>query len=159
LQTIQRPDQSEEYDRLWKLRAIFDTLSDNYAKFYNPSENLAVDKVIVKYSGRVNFRQYIPKKRKRFCIKIYKLCDEAGYTCAMRVYLGNDSQSASDDMTATHATVRNLTSRDEGLGHKLFLENFFTSPRLFEDLDGHKINSCGTVQPNKKDMHRDFEPK
>jgi len=31
-----------------------------------------VDKVIVKYSGRVIFRQYIPKKRKRFGIKIYK---------------------------------------------------------------------------------------
>jgi len=60
----------------------------NYTKFYNPSENLAVDEVIVKYRGRVIFGQYIPKKRKRFGIKIYKLFDEAGYTCAMRVYLG-----------------------------------------------------------------------
>jgi len=58
----QRPDQSKEYDQLWKLRTVFDTLDDNYAKFYNPSENLAVDKVIVKYRGRVIFRQYIPKK-------------------------------------------------------------------------------------------------
>ena len=33
----QRPDQSEEYDLLWKLRTVFDTLVDNYAKFYNPS--------------------------------------------------------------------------------------------------------------------------
>jgi len=152
LQTIQRPDQSEEYDQLWKLRIGFDTLSDNYAKFYNPSENLAVEKVIVKYRDRVNFRQYIPKKRKCFGITIYKLCDEAGYTCAMKVYLDKDSQSATDDTTATHATVRNLTSRDEGLGHKLFLVNFFSSPRLFEDLDRHKINSCRTVRLNKKDM-------
>jgi len=29
----------------------------------------------------------------------------------MRVYLGKDSHSATDDMTATHATVRHLTSR------------------------------------------------
>ena len=155
----QRPDQSKEYDQLWKLRIGFDALSDNYAKFYNPSENLAVENVIVKYRGRVNFRQYIPKKRKRFGIKIYKLCDEAGYTCAMRVYLGKDSQSATDDMTASHATVRNLTSRGEGLGHKLFLDNFFPSPRLSEDLDRHKINSCGTVWRNKKDMPPDFTPK
>ena len=27
----QRPDQGEEYDRLWKLRTVFDTLDDNYA--------------------------------------------------------------------------------------------------------------------------------
>ena len=76
--------------------------------------------VIVKYRGRVVFRQYIPKKRKRFGIKIYKLCDEAGYTCGMGVYLGKDSRSATDDMTATHATVRRLTRRVESLGHKLF---------------------------------------
>ena len=79
-----------------------------YAKFYNPSENLAVDEVIVKYRGRVIFRQYILKKRKRFSIRIYKLYDEAGYMCAMRVYLGKDSQSANDDKTTTHETVRHL---------------------------------------------------
>jgi len=42
----------------------------------------------------------------------------------MRVYLGKDSRSATDDMTATHATVRHLTCRVEGLGHKLFMDNF-----------------------------------
>jgi len=136
----QRPDQGKEYDRLWKLRTVFDTLDDNYAKFYNLSENLAVDEVTVKYRGRVIFRQYTPKTRKHFCIKIYKLWDEAGYTCAMRVYLGKDSQSATDDMTTTHATIRHLTPRVEGLGHKLFMDNFFSSPRLFDDFDGHKIN-------------------
>ena len=120
---------------------------------------MAVDEVIVKYRGRVIFRQYIPKKRKRFGIKIYKLCDEAGYTCAIRVYLGKDLQSATDDMTAAHTTVRRLTRRFEGLGHKLFMNNFFSSPRLFDDLDRHKINSCGTVWPNRKDMPRDFGPK
>jgi len=48
----------------------------------------------------------------------------------MRVYLGKDSQSATDDTTATHATVRYLTGRVEGLGHKLFMDNFFSSPRF-----------------------------
>ena len=95
-----------------------------------------MDEVIVKFQGRVIFRQYFPKKRKRFGIKIYKLCDESGY-----MY----------DMTATHATVRHLTYRVEGLGHKLFMDNFFSSPRLFDDLLRRKIHSCGTVWPNRND--------
>jgi len=49
-----------------------------------------VDEVIVKFKGRVIFRQYIPKKRKRFGIKIYKVYDESGYTYDMRVYWGRD---------------------------------------------------------------------
>jgi len=62
-------------------------------------------------------------------------------------------------MTATHATARHLTHRVEGLGHKLFMDNFFSSPKLFDELDGHKINYCWTVQPNRKDMPHDFGPK
>jgi len=58
----QRPDQGEEYDQLWKLRTIFDTLDDSSAKFYNPSENLAVDEVIVKCRGRIIFRHIFQRK-------------------------------------------------------------------------------------------------
>jgi len=43
----------------------------------------------------------------------------------MKVYLGRDLHSATDDMTATHVTVRHLTCRFEGLGHKLFMDNYF----------------------------------
>jgi hypothetical protein len=66
---------------------------------------LAEDEVIVKCKGGGIFRQYIPKKRKDFSIKIYKLCDESGYMYDIRVYLGRDSHSNTDDMAATHATV------------------------------------------------------
>ena len=76
----------------------------------------------------------------------------------MKVYMGTDSCSATD-MTATHATVRHLTCRVEGLGHKLFMDNFFSSPRLFNNLMRRKIHSCGTVRPNRKDMLSDFGPK
>jgi hypothetical protein len=73
LQKTQRPDEGEEYDRLWKLRTVFGKLNEAYTKFYNSLEHMAVDGVIVKFKGRVIFRQYIPKKRKNFGIKIYKL--------------------------------------------------------------------------------------
>jgi hypothetical protein len=36
--------------------------------------------------------------------------------------------SATDNMTATHATVTRFTSRVESLGHKIFMDNFFSSP-------------------------------
>jgi hypothetical protein len=62
-------------------------------------------------------------------------------------------------MSATHATVRHLTCRVEGLGNKIFMENFFSSTRPFYDLDRHKINSCRTIQSNRKGMPHDFVPK
>jgi hypothetical protein len=42
-------------DRLWKLRDLFESIKTNFSKFYNPSEHLAVDEVIVKFKGRIVF--------------------------------------------------------------------------------------------------------
>ena len=58
----QRLEKREEYDRIWKLRTVFHQLNEAHAKFYNPWEHFAVDKVTVKFRGRVIFRQYVPKK-------------------------------------------------------------------------------------------------
>ena len=82
-------------------------------RFLSPSR-LAVDEVIVKYKGRVIFRQYIPKKHKHFGIKIYKLCDETGYTYNMTVYLGRDRQRTVQHLSATHTTVSKLTEKIQG---------------------------------------------
>ena len=50
------PDMRDENsDRLWKVRYMFDILNQKFLKFYNPSEHLAVDEVIVKYKGGVIF--------------------------------------------------------------------------------------------------------
>ena len=98
----------------------------------------------MKFKGRVIFKQYIPKKRKRFGIKLYKLCDSNGYTYDIGVYLGKDRQRATQHLTATHATVANLTRRVEGVGHKLYMDNFFSSPDLYDDLIQKKIYCCGT---------------
>jgi hypothetical protein len=42
-----------DYDRLWKIRKVFDTLNNKFCEMYNPTEHLAVDEVIVLYKGRV----------------------------------------------------------------------------------------------------------
>jgi len=58
--------------RQWKIRDLFEIISTNFSKFYNPSEHLAAEEFIVKFKGRVLFKQYIPKKCKRFGIKMFK---------------------------------------------------------------------------------------
>ena len=120
---------------------------------HNPSENLAVDEVIVSFKGRVIFKQYIPKKRKCFGIKIFKLCDSTGYTYDMKVYLGKDRQHTAQHVTATHATVTELTRKIEGCGHKLYMDNFFSSPELFDVLVcGRGEKGSRTTQLIRKKM-------
>ena len=134
-------------------------LNVTFSKFDNPSDNLATDEVIVSFKGRVIFKQYIPKKRKHFSIKIFKLCDSTGYTYIMKVYLGKDRRHTAQHVTATHATVTELTKKIERRGHKLYMDNFFSSPELFDDLVKKQIYCCGIVRPNRKGMPQDLRPK
>ena len=101
------------------------------------------------------FKQYIPKKRKRFGIKIFKLCDSTGYTYFMKVYLGKDRQRTAQHVTATHATLTELT-RKIGRGHKLYMDNF-CSPELFDDL-AKKDLLLWHCRPNRRGMPQDLAP-
>jgi hypothetical protein len=47
----------------------------------------------------------------------------------------------------------------EGYGHKLYTDNFFLSPDLSDDLIEKKINSCGAVKLNTKDMPQNLGQK
>jgi len=144
------------YDRLWKIRNVSDTLNNKFYELYNPTEHLTVDEAIVLFKCRVIFRQYAPKKHKRFGIKIYKLCDALGYTYDMSVYVGKQRLLATQEIKATHGTVLELIRRVEGLGHKLYMDSYFLSPALFDDLFGKKINSCRTVRNDRRGMLKDI---
>jgi hypothetical protein len=70
------------------------------------------------------------KKHKGFGIKIYKPCDRFGYTYDLRVYLGKARNMASTGVTHTDRTVLELVWKVEGVGHKIFMDNYFTSLKL-----------------------------
>ena len=76
----------------------------------------------------------------------------------MNVYLCKDRQRAAQHLTATHTTVTNLTRGVEVFGLKLYVDNFFSSPELFDDLAQKKISCCGTVRLHRKGMPKDLKP-
>jgi hypothetical protein len=45
--------------------------------------------------------------------------------------------------------------KEESVGHKLFMDNYFSSPQLFSDIRNGKINCCGTVYHNRQVMLTD----
>ena len=62
----QRPEEGEEYDRLWKLRTVFDKLNEAHAKFCNPLEHLAVDEVNCKIQRKGYLQAVHSKEKKTF---------------------------------------------------------------------------------------------
>jgi hypothetical protein len=95
---MNQPDQNDNnYDRCWKMRTLFFSAHDTYAKFYSPSEYLALDEITVLFKRTSIFKQYIPKKHKNFGIKIYKLCNMIGYSYNINVYLKKGQEKCNTD--------------------------------------------------------------
>jgi outer membrane protein assembly factor BamA len=100
-----------------------------------------------------NISTVYSEKHKRFGIKLYKLCDRFGYTFDMSVYLGKQKNNADTDITPTHGTMLELVRKVEGVGHKIFMDNYFTSPKLFNDHLSRKISACRTIRHNRRGCH------
>jgi hypothetical protein len=74
----------------------------------------------------------------------------------MEVYFAKDIQQATTDITATHATVKQMARIEKGCGQKSHMDNYFSSPDLYDNLTELDINCCGTVSPNHKGMPDDL---
>jgi hypothetical protein len=81
---------------------MFEILKSTFTKFYNPSENLAVEEIIVSFKGRVTFKQNTQKKCKRFTIQVSKIFDSTGNMYEVKVYWRKDRQSKAERVTATN---------------------------------------------------------
>jgi hypothetical protein len=45
-----------------------------------------------------------------------------------------------------HAVLKIFTWRAEGVGHTLYMDNFVSTPHLFDDLHMRAVNYCGTKE-------------
>lgn len=75
-------------DKFSLFREIFKIVNNRFSKYYEPSEFLVIDEQLIKFSGRVSFRQFIKSKPARYGLKIYALIDnESMYTCNLEPYV------------------------------------------------------------------------
>jgi len=67
----------------------------------------------------------------------------------MAMYLGKGRKCATSAMTATCARI-------DHMGHKLYMDNSFSPPALFDNSHTKTIYCCRTVRPNRKGMLKNF---
>ncbi|XP_023290186.1 piggyBac transposable element-derived protein 4 [Orussus abietinus] len=142
-------------DRLTKIRQPFDKLRETFQKSFCPFRNLCIDESLFLFKGRLFFKQYIPSKRNRFEIKLFVLCDcSTGFVLDVIVYTGltSEVQTFSEKLGKTGNIVATLMQPYLGKGHQLFVDNWYSSPALFQYLHSFATNACGTVKKQCKGM-------
>ena len=100
---------------------------------------------------------YVPAKRARFGMKLYKLCDDE-YTVAFDIHYGRheDRIEGREELSKTENAVFRLLHDFLGKGHVVYMDRYYSSPTLFDALFREGTLACGTAQPNRKYMPIDL---
>ncbi len=142
-------------DKLRKVKPVIKYFNKKFQELYVMEEDIAIDESLMKFKGRLSYKQYNPSKRARYGIKFYKLCESAsGYCYNFKIYSGKDKKIINQG--ASQAIVMELSKPILNKGHTIYLDNWFSSPKLYLTLVENKTNAVGTVRVNRANMPGDL---
>lgn len=140
-------------DRLHKFLPLLITTLRRFQNSYYPHQPLCIDESILKFKGRLAFKQYIPSKRHRFGVKLFILCDSiTGYILNFEVYTGKIEAPEDEKQPVSMKTVLNLLKPYLNKRHVLYVDNFYISHIMFYKLYNAKTIACGTARINRRGM-------
>ncbi|XP_023213037.1 piggyBac transposable element-derived protein 4-like [Centruroides sculpturatus] len=155
----ERSKSNSNYDLL-QIKPVLDMLSERWQLTYTPERDISIDESLLQWKGRFKWKIYVPRKRNKLGIKSYKLCESStGYVYNLMIYSG-DKTGIPDkiqdiDLENFDKPAQIVLTLMESLlnqGHRLYVDNFYASPKLFDALVEKKTDAVGTVRRNRKGM-------
>ena len=118
-------------DRLLKVRWFIDFLNDKFAVHYTPFGDVTIDESMVRFKGRLAFRQYLPAKPIKWGFKIWTLAESfTGYMLKFQIYTGKEDNEGKG---LVHRVVLDLMERFQDTNVRLYIDNFYTGSRSAEE--------------------------
>ena len=67
------PRDQDGYNKLGKIQPLLNLILPKFQETYCPSRNLSVDETLVKFKGKLSWKQFIKDKPARFGLKLFTL--------------------------------------------------------------------------------------
>ncbi|XP_069176151.1 piggyBac transposable element-derived protein 4-like [Procambarus clarkii] len=126
-------------DRLIKVRPLMDYFSEKFESVYIPKKELSLDEGTMAWRGRLSFKVYNPNKPDKYGVKFYMLAEgKSGYIYKFDVYCGIGK--------TTVETVMGLMAPLVNKGYHLYMDNYYNSVSLTEQLREVGVYTCGTLR-------------
>jgi len=136
-------------DPLYKIIPLFDLFYNRMKQVYYPTKELSLDESMLLWRGRLYFRQYIQNKKHKFGIKFYVLTQPDGLVLKKRIYCGSFDPIVGGK-GHVDKVVKYLLSDYCGVGHSVYIDNFYNSVDLTEYLLDKNTYVTGTLRGNRK---------
>ena len=113
---------------------------------------------MIPFKGRLSLKQHMPLKPVKRGIKVWECAGSLnGFVCDLEVYM-RKQRNGNLEQGLGHRIVRNLTRPLVGKNHHVFVDNFFNSLALVEDLLRDQIYIYGTIHKNGQGIPRAITP-
>lgn len=145
---------TSEHDRLFRVKPLMETIQKACKSFYHPSRSLVVDERVVPCTGHSRRKRTVRNTPSKCFFKLFVLTDSSnGYTVDFSVYTGRNNFPTGRGLS--YDSVMSLIDRKQlGSGYHVYMDSFYTSPKLFKDLLASEFGACGTYRDSRRDCPR-----
>ena len=96
-------------------------------------------------------------KPTKFGIKVFVLADSTnGYVLRFQIYAGKNSELSTHEKGLSTRVVLQLLQGLENVHYRVYMDNCYTSPRLFLTLYDKGVGACATARTNRKYYPKDL---
>lgn len=135
-------------DSLRKITTIIDYFNQNMDKIYSPFRELLVEESVILWGGQLNSRNYTSNKKHKYGIKLHTLSEPSGIINKLHVH-GSSNDENLGDKDYIRTIVNKLLNGKRGQGYAVFMDNYYSSVSLVNDLLANKTYCTGSLQPKK----------
>lgn len=161
---LQVPRGQVGFDPLFKIRPFL-TLMNRFSEVYSPERELSFDEATCVLKDNLHFSVFKPAKPSKSGIKIYQVCEAmSGYLVGFELDTNSspitdyaDALLGENDCTM-ETKVLGLMSRCGLLdkGHHVYMDDCYTSPELFTELELLNTYACGGLKKNRYGLPEAF---
>ncbi|XP_033225641.1 piggyBac transposable element-derived protein 3-like [Belonocnema kinseyi] len=142
-------------------------------KFHKPDDEDAKDKawrvrqMMIKFSGKISFKEFIRGKPIRFGIKMLALCASNGYSFYFDIYCGKNEKFdfLPKIVQGSRVVLQMLqefllkTSPRNRLQYHIYFDNLFSSPDLLVHLKNKNLRATSTVRKDRIEVSNEIDAK
>ena len=147
-----------QYNRTAKIEPIHTYLVERWQSLLTLGRDISVDEALLLWKGRLSWKQFIRTKRARFGIKSFVLADAStGYVWNSILYSGDDTNVDPNSEYQYQATniVMTLTEKLLDEGRCLYIDNWYSSMELLDELGKRGTDVVGTVRKDRKGLSKE----
>lgn len=141
---------ADKRDLIYKVRPLIE-LQNSISKKYNvPGRCLNIDEAMIKFKGRLKFRQFICNKPVKYGIKCFLLCNsKTSYCYTIIVYTGKGTVPLLPGMSSVESLIAQMMTPYVNEFRELFVDNYYNTINLSYYFLEKKTGLIGTLRKNR----------